>query len=400
MKTDQQRIILYVEDNPENKLLVRRVLEAQGYRVVDADDGLSGIRLAQEVQPDLILMDINLPGMDGYEAATKIKSIPSLRHVPIVALTANVMQGDRERSLAAGCDGYLPKPIDIDQLIEQIEAFLAGKREEVAPDEREVYLEEYTRKLVNKLEAKIVELEKANAELRELDRLKSEFVSTVSHELRTPLNIIIGHAEILQDELFGPLNDRQKRYVDNILHSARHLLELVENILDLSRIESGKLELNLQPFDVAQAVDEVRALLDPLAERKDIRVVVRIDPDLKQIVADRLRFKQILYNLMSNAVKFTPNGGRVDVTVERLPNEWVQIVVRDTGIGIPQEHLETIFERFRQLDSSFSREWEGTGLGLALTREFVRLHGGKIEVQSQVGKGSTFTVLLPQRERG
>lgn len=395
-----QRTILYVEDNPENKLLVRRVLEAQGYRVVDADDGLSGIRVAQEIQPDLILMDINLPGMDGYEAATKIKSIPSLRHVPIVALTANVMQGDRERSLAAGCDGYLPKPIDIDQLIEQIEAFLAGKREEVAPDEREVYLEEYARKLVNKLEAKIVELEKANAELRELDRLKSEFVSTVSHELRTPLNIIIGHAEILQDELFGPLNDHQKRYVDNILNSARHLLELVENILDLSRIESGKLELDMQPFDVVQAVDEVRALLDPLAERKEIRVVVRIDPDLQQIVADRLRFKQILYNLMSNAVKFTPNGGRVDVTVERLPNEWVQIVVRDTGIGIPQEHLETIFERFRQLDSSFSREWEGTGLGLALTREFVRLHGGKIEVQSQVGKGSTFTVLLPQRERG
>lgn len=395
---DRQRTILYVEDNPENKLLVRRVLEAQGYRVVDADDGLSGIRMAQEIQPDLILMDINLPGMDGYEAATKIKSIPSLRHVPIVALTANVMQGDRERSLAAGCDGYLPKPIDIDQLIEQIEAFLAGKREEVAPDERELYLEEYTRKLVNKLEAKIVELEKANAELRELDRLKSEFVSTVSHELRTPLNIIIGHAEVLQDELFGPLNDHQKRYVDNIVRSARHLLDLVENILDLSKIESGKLELNMQPFDVAEAVEEVRALLAPLAERKNIRLRVRIDPDLREVVADRLRFKQILYNLMSNAIKFTPDGGRVNVVLERLPDGWVQIVVQDTGIGIPKEHFETIFERFRQLDSSFSREWEGTGLGLALTREFVRLHGGRIEVQSEVGKGSTFTVFLPQRQ--
>lgn len=395
---DRQRTILYVEDNPENKLLVRRVLEAQGYRVVDADDGLSGIRMAQEIQPDLILMDINLPGMDGYEAATKIKSIPSLRHVPIVALTANVMQGDRERSLAAGCDGYLPKPIDIDQLIEQIEAFLAGKREEVAPDEREVYLEEYTRKLVNKLEAKIVELEKANAELRELDRLKSEFVSTVSHELRTPLNIIIGHAEVLQDELFGPLNDHQKRYVDNIVRSARHLLDLVENILDLSKIESGKLELNMQPFNVAEAVEEVRALLAPLAERKNIRLRVRIDPDLQEVVADRLRFKQILYNLMSNAIKFTPDEGRVNVVLERLPDGWVQIVVQDTGIGIPKEHFETIFERFRQLDSSFSREWEGTGLGLALTREFVRLHGGRIEVQSEVGKGSTFTVFLPQRK--
>ncbi len=395
---DQRRTILYVEDNPDNKILVRRVLEAHGYSVVDADDGLSGIRLAQEIKPDLILMDINLPGMDGYEAATKIKSIPALRHVPIVALTANVMQGDRERSLAAGCDGYLPKPIDIDQLVEQIEAFLAGKREEVDHEEREVYLEEYARKLVNKLEAKIVELERANAELRELDRLKSEFVSTVSHELRTPLNIIIGHAEILQDELFGPLNEHQKRYVDNIVRSARHLLDLVENILDMSKIESGKLELNMQPFDVEEAVQEVHALLAPMAERKEIKVRLRIDPNLRTMVADRLRFKQILYNLMSNAIKFTPNGGRVDVTLERLPDGWVQLTVRDTGIGIPKDHLETIFERFRQLDSSFSREWEGTGLGLSLTREFVRLHGGKIEVQSEVGKGSIFTVLLPERE--
>ncbi|MDQ7030077.1 MAG: hybrid sensor histidine kinase/response regulator [Ardenticatenia bacterium] len=395
---DQRRTILYVEDNPDNKILVRRVLEAHGYSVVDADDGLSGIRLAQEIKPDLILMDINLPGMDGYEAATKIKSIPALRNVPIVALTANVMQGDRERSLAAGCDGYLPKPIDIDQLVEQIEAFLAGKREEVDHEEREVYLEEYARKLVNKLEAKIVALEHANAELRELDRLKSEFVSTVSHELRTPLNIIIGHAEILQDELFGPLNEHQRRYVDNIVRSARHLLDLVENILDMSKIESGKLELNMQPFDVEEAVQEVHVLLKPMADRKEIKVRLRIDPNLKTVVADRLRFKQILYNLMSNAIKFTPNGGRVDVTLERLPDGWIQLTVRDTGIGIPKDHLETIFERFRQLDSSFSREWEGTGLGLSLTREFVRLHGGKIEVQSEVGKGSIFTVLLPERE--
>src|SRR5690606_8922191 len=133
-------------------------LEAEGYTVLEADDGLSGVRVAQEVLPDLILMDINLPGMDGYEAATKIKSIERLRHVPVVALTANVLHGDRERSLTAGCDGYLQKPIDIDQLVESVEAFLAGKREEVAEEEKEIYLEEYSRRLVNRLEEQIAQL--------------------------------------------------------------------------------------------------------------------------------------------------------------------------------------------------------------------------------------------------
>ncbi|GAP63092.1 MAG: hybrid sensor histidine kinase/response regulator [Ardenticatenia bacterium] len=389
------RKILYVEDNPANKMLVRRVLEAQGYEVIEADDGLSGIRKAQEVRPDLILMDINLPGMDGYEAATKIKSIETLKHVPIVALTANVMQGDRERSLAAGCDGYLPKPIDIDQLIEQVEAFLAGKREEVSADERAIYLEEHTRRLVDKLEAKVLELEKANAELRELDRLKSEFVSTVSHELRTPLNIIIGHAELLHDELFGELNEHQKRYVGNILRSARHLLDLVEDILDLSKIESGRMDLRLEPFDVREAINEVCVLLEDMAKNKGVELRVNLHPDLDRIVADRLRFKQIIYNLVSNGIKFTPEGGYVEVRGRRLPNGWYQFEVEDTGIGIPKEHFDTIFERFRQLDSSASREWEGTGLGLTLTREFVRLHGGKIDVDSVVGQGTTFTVLLP-----
>nr|WP_290666259.1 ATP-binding protein [Ardenticatena sp.] len=389
------RRILYVEDNPANKMLVRRVLEAQGYEVIEADDGLSGIRKAQEVRPDLILMDINLPGMDGYEAATKIKSIEALRHVPIVALTANVMQGDRERSLAAGCDGYLPKPIDIDQLIEQVEAFLAGKREEVSADERAIYLEEHTRRLVDKLEAKVVELEKANAELRELDRLKSEFVSTVSHELRTPLNIIIGHAELLHDELFGELNEHQKRYVGNILRSARHLLDLVEDILDLSKIESGRMDLRLEPFDVREAISEVCVLLEDMAKSKGVELRINLHPDLQRIVADRLRFKQIIYNLVSNGIKFTPEGGYVEVRGRQLPNGWYQFEVEDTGIGIPKEHFDTIFERFRQLDSSASRAWEGTGLGLTLTREFVRLHGGKIEVDSTVGQGTTFTVLLP-----
>lgn len=387
--------ILYIEDNHDNKVLVRRVLEAEGYTVLEADDGLSGVRVAQEVLPDLILMDINLPGMDGYEAATKIKSIERLRHVPVVALTANVLHGDRERSLTAGCDGYLQKPIDIDQLVESVEAFLAGKREEVAEEEKEIYLEEYSRRLVNRLEEQIAQLQKANEELRALDKLKSEFVSTVSHELRTPLNVILGHAEVLQDQLFGELNSHQQRYVDNILRSARHLLDLVENILDLSKIESGKLELYPTAFPLRSVIEELHALAAPIAERKEVSLCYELDAAPETIVADRLRFKQILANLVDNALKFTPSGGKVTVRGWSIPGKAV-FQVSDTGIGIdPSKHTQ-IFERFRQGDSSTSREWEGTGLGLALAREFVHLHRGTIEVESAPGQGATFTVTLPQ----
>jgi signal transduction histidine kinase len=392
------RTILYVEDNPDNKLLVRRVLEAEGYRVVEADDGLSGVRMAEEVQPDLILMDINIPGMDGYAAATKIKSIDRLRHVPVVALTANVMHGDRERTLAAGCDGYLQKPIDIDLLVEAVQEYLKGKREDMGAEQKAVYLEQYSRDLVSKLEAQITQLEKTNEELRALDKLKSEFVSTVSHELRTPLNIIIGHAEILQDQLFGELNTHQGRYVENIVRSARHLLELVEDILDLSKIESGKLELHRTCFQLSSAIDEVNTLVGPMSETKNIKLTYEMTPSLDRIWADRLRFKQIIYNLISNAIKFTPEGGSVDVLGWRSGDKDVTFQVRDTGIGIDPAYHEIIFERFRQIDSSASRQWEGTGLGLALAKQFVDLHEGKIAVKSALGKGSTFTFNIPQKE--
>ncbi len=391
-----QPTILYVEDNLENQILVQRVLESEGYRVVIAEDGLAGVRMAQELEPDLILMDINLPGMDGYAATTRIKSLEKLHNIPIVALTANVLQGDRERSLAAGCDGYLPKPFEIDMLLDSVDAFLKGKREEIQPDEKLEYVEEYASRLVSDLQAQVEALQRANEELRKLDRLKSEFVSTVSHELRTPLNIVIGHGEVLEDELFGPLNPHQKRYVNNIVRSARHLYDLVQDILDLSRIESGRLFLQREAFPLDEAMDELRIMLDPIAQRKGLQLIFQVEAGLTTMFADRLRFKQIINNLVSNAVKFTPTGGTITCLISRPYARVVQIEVIDSGIGIPPEYHGLIFERFRQVDSSASREGEGAGLGLTLTREFAEMHGGTITLQSEPGRGTVFTVLLPQ----
>ncbi len=270
--------ILCVEDNPENQTLVRRILESRGYRVVVAGDGLSGVQLAQEIEPDLILMDMNLPGIDGHAATTRIKSIPKLRNIPVVALTANALSGDRERTLAAGCDGYLSKPFKLHELIASVGEFLTGKRERIQPSEKLGYVEQYASRLVVELESQVKALQKANEELRTLDRLKDEFVSTVSHELRTPLNIILGHAEVLEDEIFGELNPQQRRYVSNIVGSAHHLSELVQDILDLSRIESGQFSLRPQWFTLAPVLDELRTLLEPLAQSKGIALGLRGAP--------------------------------------------------------------------------------------------------------------------------
>lgn len=393
--------ILYVEDNLENQLLVRRILESEGYKIIIAEDGLSGIHKAQEYEPDLILMDINLPSMDGYAATRRIKSIEKLKEVPVVALTANVLEGAREKVLAAGCNGYLQKPIDIDILLERVQEFLKDPRaaaEQIPGDERLKYVEHFASDLVSKLESQVQELRQANEELRQLDRMKSEFVSTVSHELRTPLNIIIGHGEVLEDELFGSLNEHQKRYISNIVRSSRHLYDLVQDILDLSKVESGRLTLHRRRFPLHEALEELCLILEPLAKQKAVLFSFQIEDDVTTIIADRLRFKQIIQNLLSNAIKFTSDGGSVTCIISKPFEGAIQIEVIDTGIGIALEDQAMIFERFRQVDSSASREGEGTGLGLALTREFVELHGGTISVSSQLEHGSTFIVILPQQE--
>ncbi len=239
-----------------------------------------------------------------------------------------------------------------------------------------------------------LKLQMANQDLASANRLKSEFLANMSHELRTPLNAIIGFSELLQDQVFGPLNERQAKYVGNILTSGRHLLQLINDILDLSKIEAGRMDLNLETFALREALSEVETIVNPLAARKRIALKLDLDASLPPVVADRSKVKQIMYNLLSNAIKFTGEGGSVTVS-DRLADGWIEVSVRDTGIGIRPEDTERVFQEFRQADGSAARQYEGTGLGLALTRRFVRMHGGEVWLQSEVGKGSTFFFTLP-----
>jgi signal transduction histidine kinase len=237
------------------------------------------------------------------------------------------------------------------------------------------------------------ELESRNREIQRANRLKSEFMARMSHELRTPMNAIMGFSDLLAEEAEGPLSDAYKTFIRHIRNGASHLLALINDVLDLSKIEAGRIELIPEEFRAADALDEVLPVIRPLAEVKGIHIDSQLDDNIL-ILADRTRFKQILYNLLSNSVKFTPEGGRV--WIEAVPEDGrLALTIGDTGMGIPQAEQQAIFEEFYQVGTTTKGVKEGTGLGLAITKRLVELHGGKIEVVSEPDQGSRFTFTLP-----
>ena len=237
------------------------------------------------------------------------------------------------------------------------------------------------------------ELDRVYQQLTTASQHKSEFLANMSHELRTPLNAIIGFSEVLTERMFGELNERQEEYLNDILSSGRHLLSLINDILDLSKVEAGQMELELSAFSLTEALDNGLTMIRERASNHGIGLSLDVDPTLDVIEADERKVKQIVFNLLSNAVKFTPDGGQVDLSAA-IVDGGVQVVVRDSGIGIAPEEQALVFEEFRQVGHSVHRQ-EGTGLGLALVRRFVELHGGQVTLESVVGVGSTFIFTLP-----
>ncbi|MBI5789682.1 MAG: response regulator [Candidatus Schekmanbacteria bacterium] len=237
-------------------------------------------------------------------------------------------------------------------------------------------------------------LEKANQDLLEANRLKSEFLANMSHELRTPLNSIIGFSELMLDRIPGELNTDQEQCLNDILESGQHLLTLINDILDIAKIESGKTELNMEYFDLRQLVDKVERTVASLVGQKSQLLEIFLDKQIGEVYADGRKIKQVLLNLLSNSIKFTPEGGTIRVEAALKPDHYL-IRVRDTGIGLRKEEFDIIFDEFRQVDGSCTRKYEGTGLGLALAKRFVEMHKGKIWVESEIGKGSCFSFTIP-----
>ncbi|MDB6027774.1 MAG: sensor signal transduction histidine kinase [Verrucomicrobiales bacterium] len=368
--------ILIVDDQETNVSLLEDMLSSAGYVSVESTMNPHEVcELHRKNRYSLILLDLQMPGMDGFQVLEGLKAIEAEGYPPVLVQTAQ--PNHKVRALKAGAKDFISKPFDLVEVLlrvrNMIEVRLLHQDAVIRTEQAEVRSEQS---------------ESANL-------AKSQFLANMSHELRTPLNAIIGFAEFLGDGKPGPLNPKQKEYLGDILNSGKHLLQLINDVLDLSKVEAGKMKLNLESFTLVQAVEEVCAVAKPMAQKKSIRVTVRIPSEINLVTLDQQKFKQILYNLISNGIKFTDDGGEVEISAAPIERDQFKLSVRDTGIGIQQEDIKRLFREFEQLEAGTARRYEGTGLGLALTRKLVELHGGVIGVESEVGKGSTFSVILP-----
>ena len=443
--------VLAVDDSPTYLDMVGTALRGEGYDVICARSGEEALEMLATQAVDCILLDRLMPGLGGTETCRRIKASPAARDIPLIMLTA---MEDREamiEGLGTGADDYVLKSAELDVLKARVRAQL--RRKQFEDENRRVRLElmdkelEATQaraaralaqsraELLSVLEQKNHALEIINLALQEqrdevaqknrqleaANRAKTEFLSTMSHELRTPLNAIIGFSEILRDGLAGDLTLEQRKFVGHIHASGDHLLELINDILDLSKIEAGKAEIELEPVDLDVVFADACAVVRERALLHRIGLDSRIEGLPGRLTADRRRVRQILYNLLSNAVKFTPDGGQVSLHATLVSREhastdlpgfengtrmplpdsdfgrFVEISVTDTGIGIARDDMARLFTTFTQIKNERTRGIEGTGLGLATTWRLAELHGGSVAVTSRPNGGSCFTVWLPWR---
>ncbi|MCA9875494.1 MAG: hybrid sensor histidine kinase/response regulator [Anaerolineales bacterium] len=403
--------ILYIEDDHASRRLVERVLTSRGYEVFVATEGLEGINLAREKRPQLILMDINLPNMDGREITTRLRGLPNFSEIPIVALTANISAGSRELALAAGCTGFMTKPIDVATFTTDVERFLQGKQDKLSADERNQHLEKHAQNLVESLEKKVRELRAANKRLMELDSLKSDFIVLVSHELRTPLTLVSGYSHLLAEQVANKNDLVPAQSIAGIAEGLQagvgRMQDVINEIISVVRISSGTLDLSLGPVRLTKIMADIEKTYGEICRKRDLKLNVDDFSGLPLIQGDGRRLQAAVEHVVGNAVKYTPDGGEITITGRDMPGKAVDIIISDTGIGIPLEEQRHIFEQFYTLGaiqhhstSKSAFQGGGLGLGLAIAKGIVEAHNGRIWVESErrdpeALPGSTFHILLP-----
>src|SRR5947209_7775932 len=369
--------ILYIEDNPESRALVRNVLESRGFDVLEASDGIAGIDLAISAHPDLILCDIEMPGIDGYETATRLRSYRGLDQCPIVVLTSH---GDRGLSLSIGCDGYIEKPIDVEKFPGQLREFLKGKREKVRGQEERRYLREYSQSLVERLEATVRELTAANSRLRAAARGKTEFMQNLSHELATPLTPITGYLKILKSGKTGQLSEGQIKIVESMTMSSERLSRTIDNLVDFATLESGGYAIHRDAFEPGAAAKSI--IDEEKLKAKARRIVLELSVDHPAPGwGDERKLKQAIGNLVDNAIKFSPHGSNVLLRVAGDASR-LYFEVYDQGEGMLADEAERVFDPFFHADRVGDERAPGAGLGLPVAKQIVEAHGGKIWAES------------------
>ena len=423
------RSILVVEDSPTQAAALSALLEEHDYVVHSARSGeealitLHAMAAASQPPVDLVLSDVVMPGMSGYQLCRAIKEDAVLRNLPVMLLTSLTDPLDIIRGLECGADNYITKPYDATRLINRLQdVFVNRELRRVTPGDGVsiTFLgERFTvtsnkEQILDLLVSSFEELVRTNQALRASEaeraqlyerertarmdaeaanRAKSDFLTSMSHDLRTPLNAIGGYAELMTEEVQGPVNDAQRGYLERIIRNQKHLLALVNDVLNFARVERGQVTVQMTHVPVEELLAGARAVIEPQMLDKGLTYSVTTCNAEAMVHADRERADQVLINLLGNAVKFTPRGGRIGIACV-LTEQSVTLEVSDTGIGIPADRHEAIFDPFVQVDARRTTEQQGIGLGLAISRNLARLMGGELTVESTIGKGSTFALRL------
>ena len=376
MVAERERILI-VDDEESVRTLLERILIEAGYSIVTAANGQEALDKVSLEHFSVVLSDIKMPGMSGIEVLRKLSV--DYPDICVIMTTAVTDAQTAVEAMKLGAYDYITKPFNQDDLVMRIAK---------AVDKFEL-----ERKNVNIT----AELGVAMRNAQVANQTKSEFLASMSHELRTPLTSILGFAEVLQDEYFGKLNSKQKEYMNDIRESGQHLLALINDILDLAKVEVGKMELELGPVVIKELLENSLVMIKEKAGKHNVKLEINLASEIKglKIQADERKLKQIIFNLLSNAAKFTLDNGHIQLSA-KCENGKLVVVVSDTGIGIPQEKQEKIFVEFYQVESRLQDKTPGTGLGLPLSRKMVEMHGGEIWCESEGdGRGSRFIFTIP-----
>ena len=371
MDTRQGRILV-VDDTKANLDVLCELLEGEGYSVSLAPNGEIALRIASRTVPDLILLDVMMPGINGFEVCRQLKERPLTAHVPVIFITAEDNTESVLSGFEAGGIDYIKKPFNDREVLARVQTHLQ--------------IDRLTRELSEKNRA----LEAANESIQAVSDRKSQFVAHLSHEMRTPMNAIIGFSQMVLNREGENLSTKQQQNLSRVTDSANHLLVMVNDMLDLSKIEAGRMDVKPERFMLNELIVSCCEAIEPLLG-DDVVLEHQVDPSVVEVQTDPQKLRQILTNLLSNAAKFTRQGTiSVAATQEK---DQIVISVVDTGIGIPSSDLDFIFEEFKQVEQN--ADVKGTGLGLPITRAMTHLLGGSVDVRSEPQKGSTFTVSIP-----